>query len=181
MFLPEPVAFGLEASSLREFYSQRRRWALGSLQLLFRHRDSPLWRRGLTPAQRVHYTHATAIHLGGPQRLFQLVLPALTLFSMTSPVAIPFGGYALGFLAYTVLSWTMMRLYFGRAYHPIHSESYSLTAALSQTAAIFGVFRREQRFHAANKRAGFGERTWVKTALWLLALTCVATLGTGCG
>ena len=179
VFLPEPVAFGLEAASLREFYSQRRRWALGSLQLLFRHPDSPLWRRGLTPAQRVHYTHATSIHLGGPQRLFQLALPALTLFSMASPVAIPFSGYALAFLAYTALSWAMMRLYFGRAYHPIHSEAYSLAAALSQTSAIFGLFRREQRFHAANKRASFGERTWVKTALWLLVLTCAATVGYG--
>jgi cellulose synthase (UDP-forming) len=179
VFLPEPVAFGLEASSLREFYSQRRRWALGSLQLLFRHRDSPLWRRGLNPAQRVHYVHATSIHLGGPQRLFQLALPALTLFTMTSPVAIPFSGYALVFLAFTALSWAMMRLYFGRAYHPVHSEAYSLVAALSQSAALVGVFRREQRFNAANKRASFGERTWVKTALGLLVLTCAGTVGYG--
>ena len=42
VFVSEPLAFGLEAQSLREFYAQRRRWAVGSLTLLFRRADSPL-------------------------------------------------------------------------------------------------------------------------------------------
>jgi cellulose synthase/poly-beta-1,6-N-acetylglucosamine synthase-like glycosyltransferase len=179
VFVPEPVAFGLEATSLREYYSQRRRWAVGSLQLLLRHRDSPLWRRGLTRSQRMHYLHATAVHLGGPHRLVQLAMPALALFSMTSPVQIPVAGYALVFLAHLLLSWTMMVLHFGRAYHPVHSEAYSITAAIAQTVALLGLFRRERRYKAADKRAGFGERTWVRGALWTMVLVCAATVGYG--
>lgn len=179
VFVPEPVAFGLEAASLREFYSQRRRWALGSLQLLFRHSDSPLWRRGLTPAQRVHYVHAMAIHLNGPQRLLQLLVPTITLLTMTSPVRIPYSWYAVVFLGWATASWAMMGLYFGRTYHPVHSEAYTLAAAVSQTSALLGLFRREERFHAANKRVRFGERTWVKTLFWTVLVVCVSTVGYG--
>ncbi|MEJ0073419.1 MAG: glycosyltransferase family 2 protein [Candidatus Saccharibacteria bacterium] len=42
VFLPEPLAYGLEAENFKEFYKQRRRWAAGSLGLLFRSPDSPL-------------------------------------------------------------------------------------------------------------------------------------------
>ncbi|MFI5914507.1 glycosyltransferase family 2 protein [Dactylosporangium sp. NPDC051541] len=179
VFLPEPLAFGLEAANLREFFAQRRRWAVGSLQLLLRHRDSPLRRKGLSVAQRVHYLHATAIHLGGPQRLFHLVLPTVTLLTMTSPVNIPFGLYSSAFLGYLVLSWTMMKVYFGRAYHPVHSEAYSLVAAVSQTAALLGLFRRERRYKAADKQGNFRERTWVRGLLWTMTLICGSTLAYG--
>lgn len=179
VFVPEPVAFGLEAASLREYYSQRRRWAVGSLQLLLQNRDSPLRRPGLTIAQRLHYLHATMIHLTGLQRLIHLSLPALTLFTATAPVVIPYGQYSALFLGYAALSWGMTAVYARRAFHPVHSEAYNLASALAQLAALGGLLRRERRFRAANKLVKPGERTWVKPALWLMMLVSVAPAGYG--
>jgi cellulose synthase (UDP-forming) len=180
VFVPEPMAFGLEAASLKEFHSQRRRWALGSFQLLLRHRDSPLWRKGLTLPQRLHYLHAASVHFSGPQRLIQLILPPVTLFTMTTPVTIRYAGFAGVFLGYTLLSWAMLFLYIGRSYHPIHSEAYSIANAPSQTAALLAVVRSERRYKAANKRVDPRERTWVKQALRLLTLLCVVAVCYGC-
>lgn len=179
VYVPEPVAFGLEAASLREFYAQRRRWAVGSLQLLLRHPDSPLRRRGLTVAQRLHYLHATMIHLSGLQRLTHLLLPALCLFSGTAPVVVPYGGYSLLFLVFTVVSWGMTITYARRSYHPVHSEAYHLATVPAHLAALVGVFRRERRFGAANKRVQPGERTWAKPMLWAMLLASAAPAGYG--
>lgn len=179
VFVPEPVAFGLEAGSLREFHSQRRRWAAGSFQLLLRHPDSPLRRRGLSMIQRLHYGHATATHFMGPMRIVQMLTPVLAVLLLASPVVISYWGFAMVFLAYTLATWSMMMLYIGSSYHPIHSEAYSIAMAPSQIAALASLFRVERRFKAANKQARPGERTWVKAVLSAMAILCLATVGVG--
>ncbi|HEX6522580.1 MAG TPA: cellulose synthase catalytic subunit [Streptosporangiaceae bacterium] len=179
VFLPEPLAFGLEAQSLKEFYQQRRRWALGALTLLLRSSDSPVRRRGLTLSQRLSYLDSTLSHLGGVQRLIHFLLPAITIFAMASPVKVPFAIYGLAFVGYFVVSFTMVAVYSRGTYHFLHSDAYSLANLVAQVSALPGLLRRARRHSAARKDAPHRERTLVKAVLWLLGLISLAGVGDG--
>lgn len=179
VFISEPLAFGLEAQSLREFYAQRRRWAVGSLTLLFRRADSPLRVRGLTAGQRLSYLESMMAHLGGVQRLIHFLLPAVVVFSLTSPVNIPIGLYGLAFVAYFVASFGMVAIYSRGTYHFLHSDAYSLANLVAQVSALTGLLRTERRFKSARKDAHHAERTVVKPILWILGLTSTAGVADG--
>jgi cellulose synthase/poly-beta-1,6-N-acetylglucosamine synthase-like glycosyltransferase len=174
VFVPEPLAFGLEAQSLKEFYQQRRRWAVGALTLLLRTPDSPLRSRGLTPAQRLSYLESTLVHFGGLQRLIHFLLPAVAIFAMTSPVVVPFSLYGLVFVGYFLISFTAVAVYSRGTYHFLHSDAYSLANLVAQVSALPGLLRTERRHSAARKDAPHAERTLVKPVLWLLGLTSLA-------
>ncbi len=179
VFLPEPLAFGLEAQSLKEFYQQRRRWAVGALTLLLRSPDSPVRTRGLTLRQRLSYLDSTLSHLGGVQRLIHFLLPTITIFSMASPVRVPFALYGLAFVGYFVVSFTMVAVYSRGTYHFLHSDAYSLANLVAQVSALPGLLRRARRHNAARKDAPHRERTMVKGVLWLLGLASVAGVADG--
>src|SRR5205823_5869328 len=111
IFLPRPLAFGLEVDNLREYYRTRRRWAAGSLGLLFRSPDSPLRIRGLTATQRLSYLSSTLAHLQGIQRLCFFLVPVLALFSLRNPVAVSFAGFGVATSLFAGLSlWLTRRL-----------------------------------------------------------------------
>jgi cellulose synthase (UDP-forming) len=179
VFLPEPLAFGLEAQSLKEFYQQRRRWAVGSLTLLLRNRDSPFRSRGLTVRQRLSYLESTLVHFGGVQRLIHFLLPAITIFSMTSPVKVPFGLYGLAFIGYFLISFTAVSISSRGTYHFLHSDAYSLANLVAQVSALSALLRTERRHNSARKTAPHAERTLVKPILWLLGLTSLAGVADG--
>jgi cellulose synthase (UDP-forming) len=179
VFVPEPLAFGLEAQSLKEFYQQRRRWALGALTLLLRSPDSPLRTRGLTMRQRLSYLDSTLSHLGGVQRLIHLLLPTITIFTMTSPVVVPFAIYSLAFAGYFVVSFSLVAIYSRGTYHFLHSDAYSLANLVAQVSALPGLLRTARRQTAARKDAPHRERTAVKAVLWLLGLISLAGVTDG--
>jgi cellulose synthase/poly-beta-1,6-N-acetylglucosamine synthase-like glycosyltransferase len=174
VFVPEPLAFGLEAQSLKEFYAQRRRWAVGALTLLLRTPDSPLRSRGLTPAQRLSYLESTMVHIGGLQRLIHFLLPAVTVFAMTSPVVVPYSLYGLIFVGYFLISFTAVAVQGRGSYHFLHSDAYSLANLVAQVSALPGLLRTQHRHSAARKDAPHAERTLVKPVLWLLELISLA-------
>ena len=179
VFVPEPLAFGLEAQNLKEFYNQRRRWAVGALTLLLRSPDSPVRTPGLTLRQRLSYLDSTLSHLGGVQRLIHFLLPAITIFTMASPVAIPFGLYGLAFVGYFVVSFTMVAVYSRGTYHFLHSDAYSLANLVAQVSALPGLLRPARRHSAARKDAPHHDRTGVKAVLWLLGLISLAGVADG--
>jgi cellulose synthase/poly-beta-1,6-N-acetylglucosamine synthase-like glycosyltransferase len=179
VFLPQALAFGLEAQNLKEFYKQRRRWAVGALTLLLRSPDSPLRIKGLTLRQRLSYLDSTLSHLGGVQRLIHFLLPAITIFTMTSPVVIPFGLYGLAFVGYFVVSFTMVAVYSRGTYHFLHSDAYSLANLVAQVSALPGLLRPARRHNAARKDAPRRDRTGVKAVLWLLGLISLAGVADG--
>jgi cellulose synthase (UDP-forming) len=179
VFLPEPLAFGLEAQNLKEFYKQRRRWAVGALSLLLRSPDSPLRTPGLTLRQRLSYLDSTLSHLGGVQRLIHFTLPAVTIFWLASPVVVPFALYGAAFVAYFAVSFTMVAVYSRGTYHFLHSDAYSLANLVAQVSALPGLVRPARRHGAARKDAPHRDRTVVKGVLWLLGLASLAGVADG--
>jgi hypothetical protein len=174
VYVPEPLAFGLEAVNLTEYYRQRRRWAAGSLGLLFRSADSPLCIRGLSLAQRLNYVSATLAHMQGFQRLFYVAVPVLTILTLRSPVTVPFGWYSLALLTFLSTSWWIAHRYGRGTFHLLHNEVNNLVVFLPQVVGAHGIVRVQKKFVVSGKTANrAGGR--VLRLLYLAFLTvCVA-------
>jgi cellulose synthase (UDP-forming) len=168
VFVPTPLAYGLEVDNLREYYGTRRRWAAGSLGLLFRSRDSPLRIRGLTCHQRLNYISSTVAHLQGIQRLVYLVVPALTLATLDNPVNVSFAGYGAVFAGFAALSLWLIHRYAYGAYRPWDAEMFNLGAALPQLAGLVGLLRVERKFRVSTKNAGRSPGAGIKVAYGVL-------------
>ncbi|KXK62652.1 hypothetical protein AWW66_07540 [Micromonospora rosaria] len=154
VYLRTPLAYGLEVENLEEYYRTRRRWASGSLRLLFRNPDSPLWVRGLTLSQRLNYLSALVTHLQGLNRLAYLVAPIAAVLTGVAPVSGPYAVYGFAFLAFMVLSIVTVVL-FGRGnYHLVHSEAFGVADTLPMIDALRDLAGGERGFGVSRKRTG---------------------------
>lgn len=176
LFVPEVLALGLEASSLREFYRQRRRWAAGSLGLLLRSADSPLVAPGLTLGQRMNYLSATLAHGQGVQRAFYLLIPAVCVATRTSPVTVDPLLLLAAYIPFLAVSLGLTWLFSRGTYHPWHTEAYGLASIPTHLSALKGVLHIQRKFEVSRKRVTRGEPTWVRRALWGFVLVAVLTL-----
>src|SRR4030042_3735194 len=70
LFVKEYLAYGIAPEDFSEYHNQRVRWGAGSLGLMFRSVDSPLWSRGLTMSQRICYIDSVLAHFRGLFWLF---------------------------------------------------------------------------------------------------------------
>lgn len=77
VYHPRAITTGTAPEAAATFARQRLRWATDSLRILFRR--NPLWKRGLTLFQRLHYLQTTSFYLVAATQVFFLVAPALYL------------------------------------------------------------------------------------------------------
>jgi cellulose synthase (UDP-forming) len=75
-YLSEQLADGLAPEDLGAYMSQQRRWAMGNLEMLFRHR---VFRKELTPNLMFQYAWASSHYLAAVPSLIYVLLPALFL------------------------------------------------------------------------------------------------------
>jgi cellulose synthase/poly-beta-1,6-N-acetylglucosamine synthase-like glycosyltransferase len=174
VFVPEVLAYGLEAASLKEFYKQRRRWAAGSLGLLFRSPDSPLRAKGLTIMQRLNYISAGLAHLQGVQKLIYFLTPVIVAFTLQGPVRISFARYSLIFLAFMLFSIFITHLYARGTYSLLYSESYSLANMMAHFGGIGGIVKVQRKFAVSQKIVVRRVKTGLKVVLLVLLLMAMA-------
>ncbi|MDP9793934.1 cellulose synthase (UDP-forming) [Catenuloplanes nepalensis] len=176
IYLGEPLAYGLEVENLREYYRTRRRWAAGSLRLLFRHPDSPLRVRGLTGWQRLNYFSAMVTHLQGPIRVLYLLAPLAALITGVAPVTGPYSRYGFAFLAFTVVSvWIVV--IFGRGhYHLLHSEAFGVADTVPMISALRALAGNDRTFGVTVKRTDRTSSNSLKNTYRLYALASLAVL-----
>lgn len=177
VFLPEALAYGLESSSLKEFYKQRRRWSAGSLGLLFRSPDSPLWARGLTWPQRLNYLSATLAHLQGVQKLLYLIVSALTAFTLIAPINANIAHFNLIFIFYLTMGISFTTVYARGTYHLLHTEAYGLANMMAHLAGLKGVFRVQRKFAVSHKLTRRREKTILKPVFYGLFLLSILAIG----
>lgn len=137
-YLNEPVAYGIAAADLGEYYKTRHRWAHGNLATL-RH-EGILTCPGLTLKQRLSYLSLGLIYLEGWQQLLLFLIPLcalalgwapfdISLFNVLVVLCYPIIGYLLlqefgcGFSRF----WT--NEIFAMARWPVH---------LAASTAVFG-------------------------------------------
>ncbi|HWS32777.1 MAG TPA: glycosyltransferase [Actinoplanes sp.] len=177
VYLEEPLAYGLEVDNLRQYYGTRRRWAIGSLHILLRHRDSPLRARGLTIHQRLNYLSAMVAHFQGLNRLLYLLIPVAALTTGVAQVRGPYAIYGFAFLAFTVFSiYTVVK--FGRGhYHLLHSEAFAVADTLPMLAALPAALFGERQFGVTQKRARRTADARLKWAYRIFTLVELSAFG----
>ncbi len=84
LFLPEILAQGLAPHNLQEYAKQQFRWARGSLEIIFKY--NPLFRRGLTFAQKMQYLYSAGYYLNGLVVLLDALIPVVVLMTGLKPV-----------------------------------------------------------------------------------------------
>src|SRR5262249_13816379 len=72
-----PVTVGIAPQTSAALVKQRLTWATDSTRIFFFY--NPIFRRGLTLGQKLHYLHTTSYYLVACTQLFFLITPALWL------------------------------------------------------------------------------------------------------
>ena len=85
-YLNEPIAYGVAAADLADYYRTRLRYGHGNIHAL-RH-ERILWCRGLTLRQRLSYLFLGLIYLEGWQQLMVFLVPTIALIFGVAPFQI---------------------------------------------------------------------------------------------
>jgi cellulose synthase (UDP-forming) len=85
-YLNEPIAYGVAAADLRDYYKTRHRWAHGNIHAL--RLEKILSCKGLSPGQRLSYLTLGVIYLEGWQQFLLFIVPWMSLFFGWAPFEI---------------------------------------------------------------------------------------------
>jgi cellulose synthase (UDP-forming) len=172
VYHPEVLAVGLAPEEVSAFLTQRGRWASGCFQIL--RLDNPLWARGLTLRQRLHYFSSVSHYLEGPQRLIGILAPGLVLLTGTVPLAAPPVFYLALFLPQIVLvplaTWALAR---GR-YRFSDSERFALVRVVAYTKAASAFARRGRVSFKVTPKGAANRSLWLAALKWQVGLACFA-------
>jgi cellulose synthase (UDP-forming) len=132
IYVGKVLAEGLAPEDFLSYYKQQFRWARGSLEVVFRF--NPIFRRGLTMAQRIQYLSSSSFYLSGLIVLLNAVMPLIYFYSGLEPLSISTMTLALVFLPYIFLvlytiqltsnfTYTFRALSFSLSSFPIHVKA----------------------------------------------------------
>jgi cellulose synthase (UDP-forming) len=172
VYHPEVLAVGLAPEEVSAFLTQRGRWASGCYQIL--RRDNPLWARGLSLRQRLHYFSSVSHYLEGPQRLVGILAPALVLLTGTVPLAAPPLLYLALFVPQVVLvplaTWALAR---GR-YRFSEGERFALVRVIAYTKAAAAFVTRGRVTFQVTPKGEASRNLWLAALKWQVGLALFA-------
>jgi cellulose synthase (UDP-forming) len=178
VYVRRPLAAGLATETLAAHVKQRMRWARGMAQVL--RVDCPLFKRGLTVAQRLNYFNAMLHFFFGIPRLIMIAAPLTFLFFGAHPIkadALAVVAYILPHIGLSTIANSMI----GKQYrHSFWASVYEVSIAPFTAGVTFLalVNPRLGRFDVTDKgttidRTRFDFAT-SRTTLGLLALSVAA-------
>ncbi len=151
LFVHENLAFGLAAEDLKEYHKQRVRWGAGSLGLLFRSADSPLWAKGLSLMQRFCYINSTMAYMEGTLKLFYFIVPIYVILTKQNLIDINLILYFATYLPFLFLSYFITYYYSRRTYHFPNTELFNIINIFSHIESIKGIIKIQKKFGVSIK------------------------------
>lgn len=137
VFYPEILAFGLAPEDLGSALSQRLRWAQGTIQVLVR--DNPLFKKGLSFAQRISYFTTIFSYFSGFISLIFLLSPIIYLLTGIAPVNAYSWAFMLRLIPFLLLNKLLFRIVAGKI-KVFRGEQYSLGLFSLWIQAVISVF-----------------------------------------
>ncbi len=143
LYVEKPMIAGLQPETFESFIGQRSRWCQGMVQILLL--KNPLFKQGLTLAQRLCYLSSSMFWLFPLSRMVFIFAPMLFIFfGLKIYIA-----NSQEFIAYTVtymLSALMIQSYiFGRFRWPWTSDLYEYIQSVMLFRAVISVFLAPRR------------------------------------
>ena len=157
LYVDRPMIAGLQPETFASFIGQRSRWCAGMMQILLM--KNPLFKRGLSLAQRICYLSSSMFWFFPLPRLAFLFAPLLYIFfNMKIYVA-----NQQEFVAYTAMymvAVTLMQSYnYGKVRWPWVSELYEYCQSIYLIRPLLGVFinPRKPKFNVTSKSQTLAE------------------------
>jgi cellulose synthase (UDP-forming) len=151
-YLNKVLSAGLMPETFDGYLKQRKRWAMGCIQVLLR--DNPLTKRGLSLAQRIDYFGSIFYFFFGLPRLICLLAPLASLLFSTSPLKADMLELSNFFFSFFLASALVMRPVSRGSRNPFWSDVYEVAMcfALSLVALkALAAPRKERPFEVTPK------------------------------
>lgn len=136
-FVDKPMIAGLQPETLVQFIGQRSRWCRGMVQILMM--KNPLFKRGLSPAQRIAYLSSSLFWLFPLPRLAFVVAPLLYVFFGVKLYVANVQEFVAYTVVYMIVNMLMQNHLYGRVRWPWISELYEYIQMPYLTKAIASV------------------------------------------
>ena len=172
-YLNRVLSAGLMPETFQGYLKQRKRWAMGCIQVLLR--DNPLTKRGLTLPQRIDYFGSIFYFFFGLPRVICLVAPLASLLFHTPPLKADVWQLSLYFFSFFFASALVMRPVSRGARNPFWSDVYEIAMcfALSfEALKALAAPRKDRPFEVTPKGQRVKKRTATELSLaWPHLLT----------
>lgn len=144
-YLNRVLSAGLMPETFEGYLKQRKRWAMGCIQVLLR--DNPLTKRGLTLSQRLDYFGSIFYFFFGLPRVICLIAPLSSLLFHTPSIHANVVQLSLHFFSFYIASALVMRPVSRGSRNPFWSDVYEIAMcyALSVVALKALVSPRKER------------------------------------
>jgi cellulose synthase (UDP-forming) len=134
LYVDAPLVAGLAPETFEHFVTQRTRWAQGMVQILLL--NNPLFKRGLTFAQRLCYLNSCLFWVFPFSRLVFLAAPLFYLFFGLRIFEATLAEFMLFTLPHVICSLLVFNHLFGRFRWPFVSDLYELLLSLFTVRAV---------------------------------------------
>ena len=151
-YLNKVLSAGLMPETFDGYLKQRKRWAMGCIQVLLR--DNPLTKRGLTAAQRIDYFGSIFYFFFGLPRLICLVAPLASLLFSTPPLTADMLALTNYFFSFFLASALVMRPVSRGSRNPFWSDVYEIAMCFALSVVALKALaapRRERLFEVTPK------------------------------
>jgi cellulose synthase (UDP-forming) len=150
VYVDKVLAEGLAPEDFLSYYKQQFRWARGSLEILLSH--NPLFRRGLTWAQKLQYLSSSSYYVSGIIVLINALLPLSYFFFGLKPLTINTMTLALIFLPYIFVILYTLQMTSNFTY-TFRALSFSLGSATIYMKALWHtIIRKKNGFAVTSKK-----------------------------
>ncbi len=151
-YLNKVLSAGLMPETFDGYLKQRKRWAMGCIQVLLR--DNPLTKRGLSLAQRIDYFGSIFYFFFGLPRLICLVAPLASLLFSTPPLKADMLALINFFFSFFLASALVMRPVSRGSRNPFWSDVYEVAMCFALTVVALKALvapRKERPFEVTPK------------------------------
>ncbi|MDQ3239347.1 MAG: glycosyltransferase [bacterium] len=153
-YVSEVLCEGYAPEDLLSYYKQQLRWARGSLEVLFG--DNPLFKKGLTFAQKTQYLSSGLYYFNGLIVFIDAIIPIISLIFGVQPVAGTTTSFAFYFLPFMFLNLYTLYLSTEQTV-TFRAISFSMASWWLQIQALVSVvFKQKLAFAVTPKQAQTG-------------------------
>ena len=176
----EMLSMGLAPQDFLAFTVQRLRWGQGAMQVL--RRENPLFKRGLTFAQRINYMASIVTYFEAFQRLLYTLAPSIVLFIAVLPLRVDVLTFSWHFIPYFVMG-ILANIALGRGrFKPIETERYNLLKMMTFIKASFALVGLEPKSFIVTPKAaskGLGSITQIIWPFYAIMAVLIASMVIG--
>jgi cellulose synthase (UDP-forming) len=175
VYVNEPVAYGVAAVDLKEFYRTRHRWAHGNLHVLSL---EILKSATLTWRQRFNYLALGSIYLEGWQQLLLFIVPIVSLFFGMAAFDITPLNVVIVLFFPILTTLILQEMGCGLSRYWVN-ELFSMMRFPIHLMAITGLFRTKKLFRTSLKKMQGHMDWWLLTPQMTLAAASLTALTAG--